>query len=143
MPPVGFAPVPGSDDDLDHAPTDVDATPEPGLGTMLRRGMLRRCPACGEATMFRSWFAMHDRCATCGLDFHREHGQVLGGVTLNLVITLGAMLTVFLFFAIVTWPDVPVGLLAAITLGICVVFPIAFLPSSRGAWIALDQRLQR
>ena len=93
--------------------------------------------------MFSGWFAMRDRCTSCDLVFQREHGQILGGVTLNLVVTLGTMLLVFLAFAVLTWPDIPIGLLTAVTAGIVIVFPVALLPSSRAVWIALDQRLQR
>lgn len=93
--------------------------------------------------MFSSWFRMRDTCDECGLTFHREHGEVLSAVTLNMMFTLTAMFAVFLAFAVLAGGDVPVGLLAGLTLAIGIIFPLAFYPASRGLWIALDLRLQR
>ena len=47
---------------------------------LLWRGMCLRCPRCGARTLFRTWFAMHERCAVCGLRFEREQGYFLGAM---------------------------------------------------------------
>ena len=36
---------------------------------ILRAGWKGLCPRCGEASMFRSWLKIADRCPACGLDY--------------------------------------------------------------------------
>jgi uncharacterized protein (DUF983 family) len=43
--------------------------------TVLRRGLRKRCPHCGEGRLFRRWIAMYDRCSECGLVYQRNHGD--------------------------------------------------------------------
>lgn len=37
------------------------------LGTILGRGLRRRCPRCGQGRVFERWFLVVERCAQCGL----------------------------------------------------------------------------
>src|SRR5580698_5741392 len=36
----------------------------PSAMTLLRRALMRRCPVCGRGRMFKSYFAMNERCAS-------------------------------------------------------------------------------
>jgi uncharacterized protein (DUF983 family) len=44
------------------------------LARAVLRGLLKRCPKCGEAKIFRRWFTLVARCPRCGLVFEREEG---------------------------------------------------------------------
>ena len=56
--------------------------------TLLWRGVCLRCPRCGARSLFRTWFAMHERCAVCGLRFEREQGYFLGAIYINYGVTV-------------------------------------------------------
>lgn len=43
--------------------------PEIGVATAVGRGLLGRCPRCGQGPLFAGFLAIRDRCPTCGLGF--------------------------------------------------------------------------
>ena len=45
------------------------------IGTVLGRGLRRRCPRCGEGPLFRRGIAFHERCSVCNLQFQRNNGD--------------------------------------------------------------------
>jgi uncharacterized protein (DUF983 family) len=44
-------------------------------GLYLLRGMLGRCPACGEGKLFRAFVKVADRCPACGEDLHHHRAD--------------------------------------------------------------------
>lgn len=86
---------------------------------------------------------MVERCPRCGYRFEREEGFFLGAYVVNLAVTqvaLGA--TMVVSFAL-TLPDPPVARLAAIGVAVVVAVPIAFYPSSKTIWAAVDLAMHR
>jgi uncharacterized protein (DUF983 family) len=110
---------------------------------MLLRGIVRRCPNCGSGRVFRRWFTMCERCPRCGLRFEREEGFFLGAYVINFGLVL-FLLAVWIFVGVVTTqPDPP---LAALVVGGMVMFAvvaIAFYPSSKTVWCAIDLTMER
>jgi uncharacterized protein (DUF983 family) len=108
------------------------------LATM-RRAISRRCPYCGGPGVFDGYFALHERCPTCGVTFEREEGYFLGGYALNLVVAemIGLGLAIFLLFKTdlreldLIWQEI-------IAVALAVAFPLILFPFSRTVWIALD-----
>ena len=45
------------------------------LSVILRRGLRRRCPRCGEGPLFRRGISAHDRCSACGLVYQPDRGD--------------------------------------------------------------------
>ena len=43
---------------------------------LVRRGMHRRCPQCGEGRVFRGWLKMYDHCERCGLKYLANEGDL-------------------------------------------------------------------
>ena len=84
---------------------------------------------------------MRSACPTCGLPTVREHGQALATTTVNLVLTLSLMLGTLLVVTIATYPDIPVGPVAIVTLAMAVVLPVLFHPFAKTLWLAIDLRL--
>lgn len=113
----------------------------PSTGRMLRRGLRRRCPRCGERGVFASWFTMVDACPGCGLRFEREHDFFLGGYVINLAVTEGLLLIglfVFILVAVSGDADVPVVPVLVVAAVLAVGGPLLFFPFSRTIWAAID-----
>lgn len=105
----------------------------------IRRGIRRRCPACGERDLFRGWLEPRPSCPRCGLRLERgESDFFLGGFTINFIV-VELVLAAFLAAAVIlTWPAVPWDWLLWIGAPLMVLAPIAFFPFSRTIWLALD-----
>ena len=101
--------------------------------------MTLRCPWCGSfRTFLRGWFRRYPRCRTCGIGWRREVGFELGAVTVNTIITFGA-LTIFMVVGfIMTVPDVPVFPFVAGLMAVGVLMPIIIYPFTYTMWLALD-----
>ncbi|HLS48319.1 MAG TPA: DUF983 domain-containing protein [Gemmatimonadales bacterium] len=108
-------------------------------GTMLARALRRRCPQCGGAEIFASWFRMRESCPTCGLDFVRgEDGYTLGALWFNLIAAEAVTMTSLLATTIATWPDVPWNILRVTAPLEAVAMPLLFFPFSRTLFLAFD-----
>lgn len=98
------------------------------------RALRLRCPKCGEGRLFSGWFAMAERCGSCGLDLRREQGYYVGAMYINYGVTAGVMLAVGIPLAdrvplvALSWP---LGLFA-------VTFPLLFFRHSRSLWLGID-----
>ena len=105
----------------------------------LRRGLLRRCPACGEKDVFSGWLETRAACPRCALLMNRgESDFFLGAFTINFV-AAELLLAGFLLAAVLTtWPAVPWDWLLWIGVPMMVLAPILFYPFSRTIWLALD-----
>ena len=42
---------------------------------VLRRGLRRRCPRCGEGQLFQRGIKINERCSSCNLLFQRNYGD--------------------------------------------------------------------
>jgi uncharacterized protein (DUF983 family) len=111
----------------------------PTVPKMLGRAALLKCPWCGSRrTFIRRWLQRYDRCRTCGLRWHREHGFELGPIALNVVITFGALAIGMVVGFVATAPDFPV---TALTIGFVVgaiVVPLVAFPFTNTLWFAVD-----
>ena len=54
-----------------------------GLRTFWRTGIMGRCPECGQTSMFRSFYDLHETCAVCGTRFESSSGEWLGGTAIG------------------------------------------------------------
>ncbi|MCC7169553.1 MAG: DUF983 domain-containing protein [Planctomycetes bacterium] len=105
---------------------------------MLVRGLLRRCPNCGELHIFRRWLTMVDRCPRCGLHFEREEGHWTGAIAINLVATELVFVALLLIVIIRTWPDIPSTQLLIAGALLNLTFPLIFYPFAKTLWVAID-----
>ena len=51
---------------------------KPALGTIIKRGIARRCPCCGKGKIFKRWVTLYDNCSECGLQYLRDQGDLWG-----------------------------------------------------------------
>jgi uncharacterized protein (DUF983 family) len=62
-------------------------TPIQDLGLVFRRLVMttftHRCPACGKAKLFKSFFYIHETCPSCGVRYERDKGGFTGSYAVN------------------------------------------------------------
>jgi uncharacterized protein (DUF983 family) len=105
------------------------------LMTILRR----RCPRCGEGTVFGSPWTMNERCPACGLLFGRgEPGYFTGAMYFSyaLAIPLVALLTLVEWLLLPGWTLFQLVLLAT---ALCMPLVPWVWQYSRVLWIHFDQ----
>ncbi|HYF26386.1 MAG TPA: DUF983 domain-containing protein [Baekduia sp.] len=114
----------------------------PSAGTVVWRGLRRRCGRCGERAIFRSYFRLRERCPRCGYRFVREEGAFTGVMLMNMVLTFGlmwgALVTYVLWRGVTGDSDLalwPFGVAAAV---LAVVGPAIFYPVAASWWAAID-----
>ena len=115
----------------------------PGLSRSLRvlgRALGLRCPNCGGAPVMASWAQVRNRCAACGLRFHRGDPEYYfaGAMFANLAVAEGVFIVGFVAFLFATWPDVPWTALTYGSAALMLVLPVAFYPVSKVVWLAID-----
>ena len=111
---------------------------EPTKGQALWRGVTKRCARCGEHKLFRRWVSMVERCPRCGHHFERSDGFWLGSIMMNMTVTFGVFLLVFVGGMVITWPDTPWMALLVGTLLLNALFPVLFHPLSRTLWVGME-----
>ena len=109
-----------------------------GLGTLLKRGLRKKCPVCAGGNLFEGWFRLKDRCPTCGYTFSREEGYWVSAIIVNTAAIEGLFLLLFIVMVIATAPDVPWGPLLLLAAAFNVVFPIFWYPFSKTVWMGID-----
>jgi uncharacterized protein (DUF983 family) len=123
------------------APPDM-----PSTGTMVLRGMRRRCPRCGGGKLFKGYSQTLPACPTCGHCFQpkAEEGFFLGALTINLGVTQTAILLGLFVYIIVLaggGGGIPVVPLLMVSSVLVVALPVFFYPFARTIWAAFDLAL--
>lgn len=107
---------------------------------MLVRGLLRRCPWCGDRrAYFTGWFSRQDECRACGTPWRRaDVGFELGAVTVTTIVTFGLVVVVTAVAMVATAPDFAVMEIMIGLVVMAIVVPVVIYPSSYTLWQALD-----
>lgn len=113
------------------------------IGILFGRGLLYRCPACGQAGLFAGVFTLKQTCPGCGLLLQREgQGYELGSMVLNLLVAEIVWAVTFASILLWTWPNPPWTLLQWGSPVLMVALPLAFLRHARVLSLALDLLLR-
>ena len=110
---------------------DLAKLVEVGLPHRILRGAATRCPCCGQSSMAKRWFWLHDACRSCGFRPDRAEGFLVGAVGINTIVSMGFMLITIAVGTALTYPDIPVVPLTAASVAIAAIGPLVFLPSAR------------
>lgn len=105
---------------------------------LLSRGIRRRCPLCGSAGCFRSFFEVHDRCPTCHFPLRREEGHWIGAVGMNTVVTFGSLLITLVAGIVLTWENRRAAPIFISCFAAATIVPIVFFGPSQTLWSAVD-----
>ena len=108
---------------------------------MLSRGATKRCPRCGSRHLFQGWFRMKEHCPRCGLTFDREEGFFLGAFVLNFGVTIAGLAVIMgVLIAVLATNGSHRALVSVAVTAVAevVVVPLAFYPTSKTLWCAVD-----
>jgi len=81
---------------------------------------------------------MKEHCTRCGLGFEREPGYWVGAVIINTAVIFATFLLVFGGLVLITYPDVPWGLVLIVTIVANIAIPVVFYPLSKTLWSGLE-----
>ena len=101
----------------------------------LGRGVLCKCPRCGQGKLFRKWLKPVDICAHCGLDIS---GQRADDLPAYIGIFVTGHLLAPVIIALITGFALSVWMLLAIIIPLAVIMLIGLLQPSKGAVIGLQ-----
>ena len=66
----------------------------------------------------------------------------IDAIGINTIVSFGLMMIAMVTGFVVTYPDPPVAVLVTITVSIALVVPVAFFPTSKTLWTAIDLRMR-
>jgi uncharacterized protein (DUF983 family) len=99
----------------------------------LLRGIRRRCPRCGEGALFRRWIDSYERCAVCGLQYQRNHGDLwIWLILTDRIPMLVGIVAMYFGFRTTNW------IVATAFFAVLIIPLIATMRERQGLAIALD-----
>ncbi|HEX9260046.1 MAG TPA: DUF983 domain-containing protein [Acidimicrobiales bacterium] len=110
----------------------------PSLARMVLRALLLRCPWCGGKGWTTGLIRRTDRCRSCGYKYERQPGFALGAVTMNTMVTFGALALVIVIGFVATYPDIAAVPIVLAAIAVTTVVPVVFYPFSYTLWAAID-----
>ena len=93
------------------------------LWQSIKRGLLCRCPRCGEGRLFSSFLKIADSCEACGQEFHHHRADdlpaylvviVVGHIVVGAFMGVEATSTLSLWQHLVIW--IPLTIVSALAL---------------------------
>lgn len=114
--------------------TDISDSERP-TGLAMRRGAMRRCPACGDGKMFDGYLKVNDHCHDCGEALHHQRADDGPAyLTILIVSHLGAPLLLWVFL---TFHPSPISMLIGFSVG-GIILSLSLLPVIKGAFIGMQ-----
>lgn len=109
-----------------------------GLLRAIGRGMAGRCPVCGGAPLFESFFGLRAACGACATRFTGASNQSAGAMILNVFVTI-ALGFVGAVLVVVRFPQ-SLGLALMLLFGGLCLFHILFYRIAFGIWMGILAR---
>jgi uncharacterized protein (DUF983 family) len=104
--------------------------------TVLMRGLMLRCPDCGQAGIYQSLLQVRHHCPNCGLLFQREQGYFTGALYVNIAVAEGSVLLAFLICMLIGVTNI--DRMFTILIAISALAPLLFFLHSRSFWLCFD-----
>jgi uncharacterized protein (DUF983 family) len=104
----------------------------------MRRGMLGRCPACGQGRLFARFLRVADQCEACGTELHHHRADDLPPY---LVIFIVGHLIGYGILTAETRFETPLWVHLAIWPALTLILAIALLQPVKGAVVGLQYAL--
>jgi len=111
--------------------------PRPVFDSILR-GLMLRCPACGQGRLFRRYLKVADQCPSCGEALH--HHRADDAPPYFTIVIIGHIV-VGLVLAVEMAYRPPLWLHAALWLPLTVILALIVLPLIKGALVGLQWAL--
>ena len=106
---------------------------KPPFALMMRRGMRRRCPCCGQGKLFSGYLTPVAACAVCDENFAGVRAD--DGPAWLTILVVGHILAP-LFVEMVRHPVMPEWMISATLCGLAVVLMAILLPVCKGLFMA-------
>ena len=101
------------------------------------RGLLGRCPKCGEGRLFRAFLKVNDNCPACGEELHHHRADDFPAY---LVIVIVGHIVVALTLGVEAAYSPPLWLHALIWLPLTAALALALIQPIKGAVVAFQWR---
>lgn len=108
------------------------------LWPAIKRGLLGRCPRCGEGKLFKAFTKTVDTCSVCGEEIHHHRADDLPAY---LVIFIVGHIVVGAFMSVEASTDWPTWQYLALFVPLTLVLSIGLLQPIKGAVIGLQWAL--
>ena len=105
------------------------------MSILIRRALLRRCPACGRGAIFATHFHMNRECPSCHVTFWKDPGESLGAMYVDYAVATIAFLIAWLVLDFTTKLSDPAQV--AIVAPVAVAAILICYPLSRSIWTVL------
>jgi uncharacterized protein (DUF983 family) len=115
---------------------EIIDTEKRNLWQAVGRGIMCRCPNCGQGKLFRAYLKVNDTCPVCGEElFHHRADDLPPYISILIVghVLIGVMLEMEMRFN-----DVNPMYYVATLVPLAIVLPLALLPSIKGAVVAVQ-----
>jgi uncharacterized protein (DUF983 family) len=109
------------------------------FSTLLKRGLLLRCPVCGRGKLFSGIFTMNKQCSYCHFTFEREEGYFSSAMAINLVVS--ELLVTAFALPLAADQSIPVTLILLVGIPMALILPLLFFSHSRSLWLTMDHYL--
>ena len=110
-----------------------EAVEPPRKRVILKHGLLRRCPRCGEGRLFERWLKLRDGCPACGLRYLINQGDPWAFL---LVVDRFFLLALIVIIYFKLWPRSLSGVVAIFAVVIAAF--VLTMPQRYGLCVALD-----
>lgn len=107
--------------------------PRRAMVVALLRGLRKRCPRCGQGSMFNGWYTIRERCLPCSLPFEPRDGDTWAFMYLS----TGFLTGLFIIAMLLIRPDSLMAGRTMIVIGAIVVI-VGTLPYRKGLAVAVD-----
>jgi len=119
--------------DSSHAvAAEVDDRPMRGA---ILRGFRRRCPHCGQGTLFDGYLKVRDRCPVCREEFH--HHRADDGPAYLTILIVGHIMAPLMHVLYSRFRPEPL-VMATVLIVIAVALSLALLPRLKGVIVAIQ-----
>jgi len=110
------------------------------LASAAGRGLLRRCPNCGEGGLFHSYLGLNRRCPACGEDLSAERADDAPAfVTLFVCCFVGGA---GVLLSDTVFPQMPLLVSSLVWLVVTALVGVLILPRIKGAVVGLEWALR-
>lgn len=110
----------------------MSSTPAPSFLTGLKRGLLHRCPNCGDGRLYMRYLKVDPECEVCGHDLADYPAD--DGPAYFTILIIGHLFVAPLLLFPFIW-KAPVGLVLPLTVLPLAALTLALLPRVKGAVI--------
>ncbi len=106
------------------------------VGLAMRRGLMGRCPNCGQGKLFRAYLKVADKCSVCGEDL--SHQRADDAPAYFTIVIVGHFIVAGVLASEFVGPDLPFWVPALLWSALALASSLLLLPRIKGALVGLQ-----